>query len=74
MSSEYNQHYPALAAGTLRHDDHRFEFGRAQFEAWAREAAAQHGYTVQFRGIGDTSPTAGTPTQMAIFQKGRTAA
>src|SRR5882724_4507031 len=32
---EYNRTWPGLAAGRLRHRDHRFEWTRAEFQAWA---------------------------------------
>src|SRR5208283_5958954 len=32
---EYNVVWPTLAAGALRHEDHRFEWTRAEFQAWA---------------------------------------
>ncbi|RPA91898.1 hypothetical protein L873DRAFT_262041 [Choiromyces venosus 120613-1] len=36
----------------MRHHDHRFEWTRSEFRAWAREAAARFGYTVKFTGVG----------------------
>jgi len=68
-NAEYNHLYPMLAAGTMRHDDHRFEWTRAEFAAWAEAVAGRRGYTVEYRGIGEQSSHAGTPTQMAIFRK-----
>ena len=41
---EYNAQFEALPAGTLRHRDHRFEWTRAEFGAWARGVADRHGY------------------------------
>ncbi|WP_417372806.1 3' terminal RNA ribose 2'-O-methyltransferase Hen1 [Glutamicibacter protophormiae] len=66
---EYNGKYPDLGHGSLRHDDHRFEWTRAEFQAWARAAAAEFGYTVDFRGIGPADSAVGAPTQMAVFRK-----
>lgn len=66
---EYNSKYPDLEHGSLRHDDHRFEWTRAEFQAWAGTAATDYGYAVEFRGIGPVDGSAGTPTQMAIFRK-----
>lgn len=68
-NSEYNHLYPNLAAGTMRHDDHRFEWTRAEFARWAQAVAQRHGYDVEFRPVGDESANAGPPTQMAIFEK-----
>ena len=68
-NSEFNRLYPALAAGTMRHEDHRFEWTRAEFAGWADAVAARHGYGVEYRPVGDESPSAGPATQMAIFRK-----
>jgi 3' terminal RNA ribose 2'-O-methyltransferase Hen1 len=64
---EYNINYPNLATGKLRHLDHRFEWTRAEFAAWAQAITSQYGYAVEFRTIGDCDPIVGAPTQMAIF-------
>lgn len=65
---EYNQLFPTLASGMMRHADHRFEWSRAEFATWAENVAAQHGYTVAFEPIGDVDQTLGAPTQMAVFR------
>ncbi|CAM3949782.1 3' terminal RNA ribose 2'-O-methyltransferase Hen1 [Tsukamurella ocularis] len=64
---EYNALYPDLAG--MRHDDHRFEWDRAQFAAWAAGVADRYGYTVRHEGIGDADPERGTPTQMAVLTR-----
>ena len=46
---EYNALFETLPTGTLRHRDHRFEWTRAEFEAWAAGVAERHGYTVRPR-------------------------
>ena len=51
----------------MRHSDHRFEWTRAEFTDWARRVAAQHGYEVSVRGVGEAREETGAPTQMAIF-------
>lgn len=66
---EYNARFETLPAGTLRHRDHRFEWTRAEFEAWASTVADRHGYAVGFSGIGDEDPELGAPTQMAVFTR-----
>ena len=66
-NSEYNALYPELTG--MRHADHRFEWDRAQFAAWAGEVATRHGYDVRHEGIGDSDPERGTPTQMAVFTR-----
>lgn len=67
---EHNLRFPALAAGALRHPDHRFEWTRDEFAAWARGVASRHGYQVELAGIGPDDPELGPPTQIAIFSKG----
>src|SRR5690606_23150287 len=66
---EHNALFPNLTAGGFRHPDHRFEWTRAEFEAWARRVCAAHGYEVKFQGIGADHPVHGPPTQMAVFRR-----
>jgi len=68
-NAEYNVHFADLATCKLRHKDHRFEWKRAEFEAWARRVADQYRYQVRFMGIGADDPTTGAPTQMAVFTR-----
>lgn len=65
---EYNVRFPTLAAGKMRHSDHRFEWTREQFEAWGKGVAETHGYEVTFRPIGLVDLEVGPPTQMAVFR------
>lgn len=65
---EYNPLY-GLATGQLRHRDHRFEWSRAEFAAWAEGVASRQGYRVSFRTVGDVDPEAGSPTQLALFSR-----
>ena len=67
-NSEYNIYYPGLA-GRFRHPDHRFEWNRAQFRAWAKAVAAHYGYSLRIGEIGQRSEEEGSPTQMAIFTR-----
>ena len=62
---EYNVRYPGLTGH--RHSDHRFEWDRAEFGAWATRVAAAHGSEVALHGVGDDDPEVGTPTQLAVF-------
>ncbi|MDB9374365.1 3' terminal RNA ribose 2'-O-methyltransferase Hen1 [Nodularia sphaerocarpa] len=64
---EYNIKFENLPAGKLRHQDHRFEWTRSQFQNWANQVAAGFGYTVEFQPIGTEDPEVGSPTQMAVF-------
>jgi 3' terminal RNA ribose 2'-O-methyltransferase Hen1 len=71
---EYNVNFAGMAPGALRHPDHRFEWTREQFGAWAARVAARFGYEVRFDTIGTIDPVVGAPTQMAIFTRARAAA
>lgn len=66
---EYNAAYPGLAAGELRNHDHRFEWTRAEFAAWAGRVADTHGYTVELSGIGPADAALGQATQLATFTR-----
>jgi 3' terminal RNA ribose 2'-O-methyltransferase Hen1 len=66
---EYNVRYDRLAAGTMRHRDHRFEWTRAQFADWAAGVGERTGYTAQFLPVGESDPVVGPPTQMAVFTR-----
>jgi 3' terminal RNA ribose 2'-O-methyltransferase Hen1 len=66
---EYNVRYDGLVDGRLRHDDHRFEWTRTQFAAWAARVADGYGYDVGIRPVGDVDPEVGSPTQLAFFRK-----
>jgi 3' terminal RNA ribose 2'-O-methyltransferase Hen1 len=66
---EYNPHFATLPAGARRHPDHRFEWTRAQFRAWASHTAENNGYQVRFLPVGPEHPDAGPPTQLAVFTK-----
>jgi 3' terminal RNA ribose 2'-O-methyltransferase Hen1 len=71
---EYNVMWEALEAGAMRHRDHRFEWTREEFRAWAAGVCARHGYSCEIRGIGEAGVTAagesvGWPSQMGVFVK-----
>lgn len=67
---EHNVRFEGMAPGGLRHRDHRFEWTRGQFAAWAEGVAARYGYTVRFLPVGPDDPEVGPPTQLAVFTKG----
>ncbi|GAB3634499.1 3' terminal RNA ribose 2'-O-methyltransferase Hen1 [Hymenobacter arcticus] len=69
-NADYNQLYDRLAAGTFRHADHRFEWSRAEFAAWATAVAARHGYQVRLVGMGEAAEGVGAPSQLAVFAQG----
>lgn len=64
---EHNVRYEFLTG--LRHPDHRFEWTRAEFAAWATRVAGEYGYQVAFEPVGDDDPEVGPPTQMGVFTR-----
>jgi hypothetical protein len=64
-NAEYNVHYGI----EVRHHDHRFEWTRAEFAAWAQRTAADYGYQVAFRPVGPADAATGSPTQLALFTR-----
>ncbi|WP_406313352.1 3' terminal RNA ribose 2'-O-methyltransferase Hen1 [Streptosporangium sp. NBC_01639] len=66
-NAEYNVRYDFLTG--MRHPDHRFEWTRAEFRAWAAKTGEEYGYRVDFRPVGDDDPEVGPPTQLALFGK-----
>jgi 3' terminal RNA ribose 2'-O-methyltransferase Hen1 len=67
---EYNARFERLPAGRFRHSDHRFEWTRAEFRAWAEAAAKRFGYAVRFLPVGPEDAELGPPTQMGVFSRG----
>jgi 3' terminal RNA ribose 2'-O-methyltransferase Hen1 len=64
---EYNVRYETLDGH--RHEDHRFEWTRAEFAAWTAKVAKTHGYDVEIRPVGEVDETVGSPTQLGYFRK-----
>jgi 3' terminal RNA ribose 2'-O-methyltransferase Hen1 len=64
---EYNVKFENLPAGKLRHKDHRFEWTRAEFQAWANRVAERFGYRVEILPVGLEDADVGAPTQMGVF-------
>ncbi len=67
---EYNVRFEQLPPGALRHRDHRFEWTRAEFQAWSETIALRFGYAVRFLPVGPQDAEVGSPTQMAVFSRG----
>ena len=65
---EYNQLFRGLDPGELRHTDHRFEWSRAEFQAWALGVAERFGYRASFNPVGPEDRSFGPPTQMGVFE------
>jgi len=68
-NGEYNSVFKGLPAGHFRHNDHRFEWTRQEFQQWARQTGERFGYSVRFLEIGEEVPGVGSPTQMGVFSK-----
>jgi 3' terminal RNA ribose 2'-O-methyltransferase Hen1 len=68
-NADYNPTWESLPAGAMRHRDHRFEWSRSAFEAWAGRVADVYGYEVAFAPIGPVDAELGSPTQMGIFTR-----
>ncbi len=68
-NAEYNPKFETLPAGQFRHKDHRFEWTRAEFEAWANGICSRFGYTVRFLPLGSEDADVGAPSQMAVFAR-----
>ncbi|MEU3954825.1 3' terminal RNA ribose 2'-O-methyltransferase Hen1 [Streptomyces achromogenes] len=66
-NAEYNVRWESLPAGHVRHGDHRFEWTREEFRAWAAAVAERYGYEAAFTSVGPDDPEVGPPTQMATF-------
>jgi 3' terminal RNA ribose 2'-O-methyltransferase Hen1 len=68
---EYNVMWNGFSADRLRHDDHRFEWTRREFQDWAQGIADRFGYSVRFLPVGPEAAEVGSPSQMGVFQRGR---
>lgn len=69
-NQEYNVMWETLDAEVMRHDDHRFEWTRAEFANWANNIAELYNYNLELLPIGDEIEGIGAPSQMAIFKYG----
>lgn len=65
----YNVKWETLPVGQFRHRDHRFEWTRAEFQAWAAGVAERFGYAARFLPVGPEDAELGSPTQMGIFTR-----
>jgi hypothetical protein len=59
-----------VGADKLRHPDHRFEWTRQEFRAWASDVSSRFGYSIRFLSVGPEDPALGPPTQMGVFERG----
>lgn len=73
-NAEFNVHFPELNYGTpeqiFRHNDHRFEWTRQEFQDWCNTQAEHYKYSVSFDGVGilgQEVTEVGHCTQIAVF-------
>jgi hypothetical protein len=68
------RHQPATDLGYLLHKNpanaQRFEWMRAEFQAWAKLLGEQFWYSMRFLAVGDDDPMVGSPTQMEVLELG----
>lgn len=68
-NAEYNKKFEGYREGAFRHKDHRFEWTRAEFEAWGNRVARQYGYAVAYKPVGEEDKDLGAISQMGVFTK-----
>jgi len=69
-NKEFNATWEKMREGSMRHDDHRFEWTRKEFADWANRVGGTYNYGVEIVSIGDEEQNTGAPSQMAIFRYG----
>ena len=69
-NADHNALFRDLPQGAFRHPDHRFEWTRTQFRAWAERMGLTYGYSAEMAEIGDSDERVGAPTQMVVFTAG----
>jgi 3' terminal RNA ribose 2'-O-methyltransferase Hen1 len=68
-NAEYNVVFEKLQAETFRHDDHRFEWTRKEFDNWCNKIGNEFGYQVEIYPVGQEVENIGAPSQLAVFKK-----
>lgn len=68
-NAEYNVKFETLPTDKFRHKDHRFEWTRQEFGAWACKVAERFGYAVRSLPVGPEDAVVGGPSQMGIFSR-----
>ena len=66
-NADYNAMYESLTAGEYRHDDHRFEWTRAEFAQWCGQVAKDFDYQFEIEPLGPVNEDVGAPSQLVIF-------
>lgn len=65
----YNQEFPFLEHGALRHPDHRHEFDESEFSGFCEKYAHMFDYNLEMAHIGEELSDVGAPTLLGIFKK-----
>lgn len=68
-NAEYNVKFETLPVDQFRHKDHRFEWTRSEFQAWANQVSEKYGYSVKYLAIGPEEDDVGAPGQMGVFTR-----
>lgn len=68
-NAEYNVVFERLDPEAFRHQDHRFEWTRQEFQNWCGHVCERYGYEVNLEPVGQEEPEVGAPSQMAVFKK-----
>ena len=68
-NAEYNVIFERLAQEAFRHQDHRFEWTRSQFQNWCNTICSTYGYHVVIAPVGPEEEKVGAPSQIAVFTK-----
>ena len=68
-NAEYNVRFADYKVGKMRHNDHRFEWTRKEFESWSTDLAVKYNYNVIFKPVGEVDAEAGALSQMAVFSR-----
>ncbi|XP_065664319.1 small RNA 2'-O-methyltransferase [Hydra vulgaris] len=68
-NAEYNQLFKGFSG--LRHNDHKFEWTRNQFQQWCMRIERTYGYVVEFDGVGapPADSKVGYCSQIAVFRQ-----
>ncbi|MCT7377593.1 methyltransferase domain-containing protein [Chelativorans salis] len=67
-NSAYNP-FLGVPPQRFRHPDHRFEWDRERFRAWADRVGQRNGYAVRYTDVPPGLPRLGGPSQMAVFKR-----
>jgi SAM-dependent methyltransferase len=66
---EYNVVWEKLGGDALRHEDHRFEWTRAECQAWAERVATTYGYRARREDVGPAEGDLGAPSQLVVLDQ-----